>query len=44
MSDTHIYMRYHRSPTPELETKILLAPRDPGAYWFDDLQTTMLPE
>ena len=34
----HIYLRYHRSRDPELDSRVMVCKRDDEAYWFDDLE------
>jgi lysine 2,3-aminomutase len=38
----NIYFRFHRSPDPEKDYRILKAPLNPEARWFDDYNITYL--
>ena len=38
MTDTHIYMRYHRAANPQEKARFMIFKRDPKAYWFDDFE------
>ncbi len=37
VDDHHIYLRYHRSPDPDQESRMLVCHRDDTAYWLEDL-------
>ncbi len=37
VSKEYIFMRYHRAASVENESKIIIANKDPEAYWYDDL-------
>jgi lysine 2,3-aminomutase len=38
LTDTHIYMRYHRAANPQEKARFMIFRRNPEAYWFDDYQ------
>jgi len=38
MDDTHVFMKYHRSPDAANYGKILKFERNPEARWLDDYQ------
>jgi len=38
LDDSHIYMRYHRTPNPKDTGKFIIAERNDKAYWLDDLK------
>ncbi len=38
LTETHIYMRYHRAANPQEKARFLIFKRNPAAYWFDDYQ------
>jgi L-lysine 2,3-aminomutase len=36
LTDTNVYMRYHRAADPQEKARFMIFRRDPNAYWFDD--------
>ncbi len=36
LTDSHIFMRYHRAANPEQKGRFMIYERNPEAYWFDD--------
>ena len=38
LTQSKIYVRYHRAANPEDDSRFLVFKRDDNAYWFDDLQ------
>ena len=38
VDEAHIFLRYHRSKDPALESRIMICKRDDEAFWFDDLE------
>jgi KamA family protein len=38
LTETHIYMRYHRAANPQEKARFMILKRDPNAYWFDDYE------
>jgi len=38
LTETHIYMRYHRAANPQENARFMVLKRDPDAYWFDDYE------
>jgi KamA family protein len=38
LDDSHIYLRYHRSPDPEENGALIVARRNDDGYWLEDFQ------
>ncbi len=38
LTETHIYMRYHRAANPQENARFIVFKRNPNAYWFDDYE------
>lgn len=36
LTDSHVYMRYHRAANPQEKARFMIFERNPKAYWFDD--------
>ena len=36
ITDSHVYMRYHRAANPQEKARFMIFERNPNAYWFDD--------
>jgi len=36
LTDTHVYLRYHRAADPQEKARFMIFERNPDAYWFDD--------
>jgi len=41
LTNTHIYMRYHRAANPQEKARFMIFKRNPNAYWFDDYEETI---
>ncbi len=38
LTETHIYLRYHRAADPQEKARFIIFERNGDAYWFDDYQ------
>ena len=36
LTDSQVYMRYHRASDPQEKARFMIFKRNPNAYWFDD--------